>query len=61
MNVVDSSAWLEYFADGPLASTFADCIEDVANLVVPSITLARENHQALTPPLFSILHSQFSI
>ena len=23
MNVVDSSAWLEYFADGPNASAFA--------------------------------------
>ena len=28
MNVVDSSAWLEYFADGPNASKFADPIQD---------------------------------
>jgi hypothetical protein len=26
MNVVDSSAWLEYFADGPNASFFAASI-----------------------------------
>jgi toxin FitB len=38
-NVVDSSAWLEYFADGPNASRFAPAIETVAALVVPSITL----------------------
>lgn len=39
MNVVDSSAWLEYFADGPNADEFAGPIQDPANLVVPSITL----------------------
>lgn len=39
MNVVDSSAWLEYFADGPNAVHFADAIEDRSALVVPSITL----------------------
>ncbi len=39
MNVVDSSAWLEYFADGPNADEFASPIQDAANLVVPSITL----------------------
>ncbi len=39
MNVVDSSAWLEYFADGPNAGHFAAAIEDTAALVVPSITL----------------------
>ena len=39
MNVVDSSAWLEYFADGANAGHFADAIEDTAALVVPSITL----------------------
>lgn len=38
-NVVDSSAWLEYFGDGPNASRFAPAIERVAALVVPSITL----------------------
>jgi len=39
MNVVDSSGWLEYFADAPNADFFAPAIEDVANLVVPVITL----------------------
>ena len=39
MNVVDSSAWLEYFADGPNASRFAQPIEDVKRLVVPSICM----------------------
>jgi len=37
VNVVDSSAWLEYFADGPNASFFAPAIQDLKNLVVPSI------------------------
>ena len=39
MNVVDSSAWLEYFADGPNASFFAGPIEDAEALVVPTICL----------------------
>lgn len=37
MNVVDSSAWLEYFADGPNASFFAEPIEDTESLVVPTL------------------------
>ena len=39
MNVVDSSAWLEYFADGPNARHFAAPIEKPKALLVPSITL----------------------
>src|SRR5262245_33489193 len=39
MNVVDSSAWLEYFADGPNAKSFAGAIEDLTHLLVPSICL----------------------
>ena len=37
MNVVDSSGWLEFFADGPNAPFFAPAIEDTPKLVVPSI------------------------
>ena len=39
MNVVDSSGWLEYLADGANADFFAAAIEDVAHLVVPTISL----------------------
>ena len=39
MNVVDSSAWLSYFADEPCAASFAKPISDFENLLVPSITL----------------------
>lgn len=39
MNVVDSSAWLEYFADGPNADFFAKAIEKPDQMLVPSITL----------------------
>ncbi|MBS3957499.1 MAG: type II toxin-antitoxin system VapC family toxin [Clostridiales bacterium] len=39
MNVVDSSAWLEYFSAGPNADFFAAAIEATDDLVVPSITL----------------------
>jgi uncharacterized protein with PIN domain len=38
-NVVDSSAWLAYFADEPTAGTFAAAIEDVKQLVVPAVCL----------------------
>ena len=39
MNVVDSSAWLEYFGDGPNAGEFADAVAETERLIVPSITL----------------------
>ena len=38
-NVVDSSAWLEYFANGPSAARFAPPIEAVEQLVVPTVCL----------------------
>ncbi|WP_018949713.1 type II toxin-antitoxin system VapC family toxin [Thioalkalivibrio sp. ALMg11] len=39
MNVVDSSAWLEYFANGPNADSFAEPIEATGELIVPVISL----------------------
>lgn len=39
MNVVDSSAWLEYFADGPNAANFAKPIEATRSLIVPTLSL----------------------
>ena len=39
MNVVDSSAWLSYFANESCAHSFAKPIGDFENLLVPSITL----------------------
>jgi predicted nucleic acid-binding protein len=38
-NVVDSSGWLEYFADSDRASLFASAIEDSGNLLVPVICI----------------------
>jgi predicted nucleic acid-binding protein len=39
MNLVDSSTWLEYFANGSNAAFFAEAIEATDELVVPSLTL----------------------
>ena len=39
MNVIDSSGWLEYFIGGENASFFAAIIQDVANVVVPTISI----------------------
>jgi toxin FitB len=39
INVVDSSGWLEYLADGPGASFFAAAIENTEQLVVPTLSL----------------------
>ena len=39
MNVVDSSGWLEYFADGPNAKFFTSAIEATKELLVPTISL----------------------
>jgi len=39
MNVIDSSAWLSYFAGDSNANTFSKAIEDIDKLIVPSITI----------------------
>jgi toxin FitB len=39
MNIVDSSGWLEYFAEGENAGFFASAIEDIENLLVPVICI----------------------
>jgi predicted nucleic acid-binding protein len=39
MNVVDSSGWLEYFADGQNASKFAKPLSDPDTLIVPSVSI----------------------
>jgi len=56
MNVVDSSGWLEYFADGPQANFFAPPIESTGQLLIPVICVyevfknilqQRSEHEAL--------------
>lgn len=56
MNVVDSSAWLEYLADGPRADDFERAITQTEELLVPTICLyevfkrvlqQRDQHSAL--------------
>ena len=39
MNIVDSSGWLEYFANGKNAEIFAPIIIDIEKLIVPTIIL----------------------
>lgn len=39
LNVVDSSAWLEYLTGGAQAARFAAAIEDSKHLIVPVIVL----------------------
>ena len=39
MNLVDSSAWLEYLADGPNAEHFSEPLIDIDNLIVPTICI----------------------
>ena len=39
MNVVDSSGWLAYFGNGRNADFFAPIVQDLPNLVVPTVSL----------------------
>lgn len=39
MNIVDSSGWLEYLADGPNAGFFSTAIENTLELVVPIVSV----------------------
>lgn len=49
-NVVDSSGWIEYFADGPNADFFEVAIENAVSLVVPSISIYEVFKRLLTEP-----------
>jgi predicted nucleic acid-binding protein len=37
--LVDSSGWIEYFTDGPLADEFAPYLENLAEVVTPTIVI----------------------
>ena len=39
MNLVDSSGWLEFFADGPNSKFFDTPLKNVDELVVPTISI----------------------
>ena len=39
MNIVDSCGWLEYLANGPNADFFAPAIENLGELIVPSLSI----------------------
>jgi predicted nucleic acid-binding protein len=39
MNLIDSSGWLEYFADGPNAKHYLPPLNDPSVLIVPVITI----------------------
>lgn len=39
MNVVDSSGWVEYFINGPNSEAFVPIVQDVKNLLVPSLCI----------------------
>ena len=39
MNVVDSSGWVEYFTKGPNAKLFIPPVQDLENLLIPSICI----------------------
>ena len=39
MNVVDSSGWLEFFADGPNADVFAQPLTESESLLVPTVSI----------------------
>lgn len=39
MTLVDSSGWIEFFTDGPLASAYASHLKELQNVVTPTIVL----------------------
>ncbi len=47
MNLIDSSAWLEYFAAGPSARFVAAAIENVDELLVPTIVLVEVTRRVM--------------
>lgn len=39
MRVVDSSGWIEYYFEGPLASLYAKHLENFKNVIIPAVVL----------------------
>jgi len=39
MNIVDSSLWLEFFADSDAGNEISEVLEDTENLIIPTIVL----------------------
>jgi hypothetical protein len=39
MNIIDSSFWLEYFAGTDSGNIVSEIIEDIHNLIIPTIEL----------------------
>jgi len=39
MNLIDSSGWLEYFADGPNANKYIEPLDALEDLIIPTICL----------------------
>jgi predicted nucleic acid-binding protein len=66
VNLVDSSAWLEYFADGPNGDFFAAPIEKSRDLLVPTIVvfevykrvLQQRNERAALEAVSVLQHGQ---
>lgn len=40
MNLVDSCGWIEYFSDSPHADFYAAAIENLRDLIVPTVCIA---------------------
>lgn len=62
MNVVDSSAWLEYLVGTDRASLFAEAIEDTDRLIVPVISIyevykkvLRDNGEDAAAQVFGVM------
>jgi len=47
VNLVDSCGWLEYLAEGPNASFFAEPLEEIELLIVPSICILEVTKKVL--------------
>lgn len=39
MTLIDSSGWLEFFTDGPLAEEYASYLSDLAQILTPTVVL----------------------
>jgi len=39
MVIVDSSGWIEFFTDGPLAAAYSKHLKDLAKILTPTIVL----------------------
>lgn len=55
MLLIDSSGWIEFFADGPLATQYSKYLKNLSKIVTPSIVIYEVYKKVKLIPISKVL------